>query len=111
MAQHECKIRGDADALVAHLDAQVIRGSVTANLEECSDQRIGDARMLVRTYERYSALGGNRLSLNVAVLAVGTELAISAMTAGGSQAMFWKVNTFGEEAFLAKAVEALDSFS
>ncbi|WP_319446473.1 MULTISPECIES: DUF6054 family protein [unclassified Mycobacterium] len=111
MAQHECKIRGDADALVAHLDAQVIRGSVTANLEERSDQRIGDARMLVRTYERYSALGGNRLSLNVAVLAVGTELAISAMTAGGSQAMFWKVNTFGEEAFLAKAVEALESFS
>jgi hypothetical protein len=33
------------------------------------------------------------------------------MTAGGSQAVFWKVNTFGEEAFLAKAVEALESFS
>jgi hypothetical protein len=25
--------------------------------------------------------------------------------------MFWKINTFGEEAFLAKAVKALDSFA
>ena len=111
MAQHERTIRGDADALVAHLDAQISRSSVTANLEECSDQRIREARMLVRTYERYSAFGGNRVSLNVAILAVGTELAISATTAGGSQAMFWKFNTFGEEAFLAKALEALDSFA
>ena len=110
MAQHERTLAGDADALVAHLDQQIVSGSITANLEECSDQRLGDARMLVRTYERYSAMGGNRVSLNVCVLAVGQQLAVSAMTAGGSQAMFFKLNTFGEEAFLDKAVQALDAF-
>jgi hypothetical protein len=110
MAQHECKVQGDADALVAHLDRQIVGGSVTAKLEESSDQRIGDARMLVRTYERYSALGGNRVSLSVAILAVGAELAVWATTAGGSEAVFWKVNTFGEDAFLDKAIEAIDSF-
>ena len=32
---------------------------------------------------------------------------LSAITAGGSQAMFWKINTFGEEAFLDKLRELL----
>ena len=111
MAQHERTLTGDVDALIAHLDRDIVAGSVSANLEECSDQRLGDARMVVRTYERYSALGGNRVSLNVCVLAVGAELAVTAMTAGGSQAVFFKLNTFGEEAFLAKAVQSLDAFA
>jgi len=110
MALHERTVQGDADALVAHLDDRIVGGSITAKREDSSDQRIGHARMLVRSYERYSASGGNRVSLHVAILAVGTELAISVMSAGGSDAMFFKFNTFGEEAFLDKAVEALDSF-
>ena len=32
---------------------------------------------------------------------------LSAITAGGSQAMFFKMNTFGEEAFLDKLRELL----
>ena len=32
----------------------------------------------------------------------------SAITAGGSQAVFFKLNTFGEEAFLDKLIELLD---
>jgi hypothetical protein len=75
-----------------------------------ADRAIGDARMVVRVYERYSAMGGNRVSLSVAVLAVGQQLAVTAITSGGSQAVFWKLNTFGEEAFMTKAVEALNSF-
>ena len=30
----------------------------------------------------------------------GEELFLSAITSGGSQAMFFKINTWGEEAFL-----------
>jgi hypothetical protein len=67
--------------------------------------------MVVRVYERYSAAGGNRVSLCIAVLAVGQDLAVSAITSGGSTAVFWKVNTFGEEAFLKKAAEAISSYS
>jgi hypothetical protein len=67
--------------------------------------------MVVRVYERYSALGGNRVSLCISVLAVGTEMSISAITAGGSQAMFWKLNTFGESAFLQRAVDAINGYS
>jgi hypothetical protein len=111
MAHYEQTLDGDVDALMAHLDRAIPAGSVTAKLEDQGDHRIGDARMVVRVYERYSALGGNRVSLCVSVLAVGTQMSVTAITAGGSQAVFWKINTFGESAFLQRAVEALRGWS
>lgn len=110
MAHYEKQLSGDVDALVAHLEQAIPAGSVTGKLEDGSDQRLGDARMVVRVFERYSALGGNRVSLTICILAVGQQLALSATTAGGSQAMFFKLNTFGEEAFLRRAVEAVESY-
>ncbi|CAI9418806.1 DUF6054 family protein [Nocardioides sp. T2.26MG-1] len=76
MAHHDQRLTGDADALVAHLDETIVSGSMTATLEHAVDHTIGDARMLVRVYERYSAAGGNRLSLSISVLAVGTDLSV-----------------------------------
>jgi hypothetical protein len=111
MAHFEQELTGDVDDLVRHLDRAIASGSISANLEESSDHRLGDARMVVRVYERYSAMGGNRVSLGVSVLAVGDRMAVTAIATGGSQAMFFKVNTFGESAFLAKAVDALRSYS
>jgi hypothetical protein len=110
MAHYEKQLTGDVDALVAHLDQAIPQGSITAKFEDGTDQRIGDARMVVRVYERYSAFGGNRVSLSISILAVDQQLALTATTAGGSQAMFFKINTVGEEAFLSKAVEAIESY-
>ena len=56
----------------------------------------------MRVFERYSYAGGNRVSMNVTVFQNGTgPIHISAITSGGSQAMFFKINTWGEESFLA----------
>jgi len=52
-------------------------------------------------------MGGNRVSLNVTLFGSGNSLKLSAITSGGSQAMFFKVNTIGEEAFLDKLREIL----
>ena len=84
---------------------------MTAKLEGRADRRIGDARMVARVFERYSAIGGNRLSLSISVLSVDERMEVSVITSGGSTGMFWKVNTFGEEAFLQKAVDAIGSYS
>jgi hypothetical protein len=111
MAHYEHELTGDVDAFIAHLDRAIPEGSITAKFEDGGDLRIGDARMVVRVYERYSALGGNRVSLCVSVLAVGERLALTATTSGGSQAMFFKLNTFGEEAFLEKGVAAIRAFA
>lgn len=111
MAHYEQVLDGDVDALFAYLDQKIPAGSVTAKLEDRGDYRLGDARMVVRVYERYSALGGNRVSLCISVLAVGTQLSLCAVSSGGSQAMFWKLNTFGESAFLDRAVDAIRGYS
>jgi hypothetical protein len=111
MAHYEQVLDGDVDALMTYLDQKIPAGSVTAKLEDRGDYRLGDARMVVRVYERYSAMGGNRVSLCISVLAVGTQMSLSAVSSGGSQAMFWKVNTFGESAFLDRAIDAIRGYS
>ena len=60
-------------------------------------------------FERYSYAGGNRVSLNITLFQNGEDpVQLSAITAGGSQAVFFKINTLGEEAFLDKLIELLD---
>jgi hypothetical protein len=48
--------------------------------------------------------------LDALVLHLDSSISRSSVTAGGSQAMFFKLHPFGEEAFLKRAMEALDSF-
>ena len=100
MAKLEKRIRGDFDTVLAKLDSGILSGSMSANYEDGSDFACGDVRCAVRVYERYSWTGGNRVSMNVTLVGSGDELFLSAITSGGSQAMFWKVNTIGEESFL-----------
>lgn len=111
MALYEQVLEGEVDSFVAHLDRSIPSSSVTTKLEGRADHRIGDARMVVRVYERYSAMGGNRVSLSISVLSVGSSLAVAAVTSGGSQAMLWKVNTIGESSFLDRAVDAIRGFA
>jgi hypothetical protein len=55
----------------------------------------------VLVFERYSMAGGNRLSLSVTLFQDATgSIDCSAITSGGSQAAFFKLNTWGEESFL-----------
>ena len=103
-------LAGSADALAAHLDEAITAGSVSASLESSDSLSIGDARMVVRTYERFSMVGSNRVSLSVSILEVGGQLKVALSSAGGSQAILFKINTFGEEAFMQRGLEALDDF-
>lgn len=73
----------------------------SASLEETTDYSDENCRVAVRVFERYSYLGKNRLSLNVTMIKSGAKIFVSAITAGGSQALFFKVNTWGEEYYLA----------
>lgn len=102
---------GSADALANHLDAAIAAGSVSASIEHQDELGIGDARMILRTYERYSMMGDNRVTLSVSILAVGDQMEVALTTSGGSQAVFFKLNTFGESAFMDKGLAALDSFA
>ena len=108
MAKLEKNLRGNFDAILKRIETGIISGSMSAKLEESSDFRDGSSRCSVLVFERYSYTGGNRLSLNVTLFqGESGNIHISAIAAGGSQAMFFKVNTWGEEAFLDKIRELL----
>ncbi len=109
MAKLEHTFKGDFDIVLEKIERGVLSGSSSASLEDSSDFRIGDARCSVRVFERYSFTGSNRVSLSVTLFQNGEndELKISAITSGGSQAVFFKINTIGEEAFLDKLREIL----
>ncbi len=108
MAKLECTVREDFSTLLGRIERGIMEGSVSASLEDGSDFSDGGARCAVRVFERYSYIGSNRVSLSVTLFqSGGGPVHLSAVTAGGSQAMFWKINTFGEEAFLDKLRELL----
>ena len=100
MAKYECKFPGDFDAALRQLHQGILGGSITASFEDGSDYEAGGLRCAVRVYERYSMTGGNRLSMTLTLVGDGETLYLSGITAGGSQGVLFKFNTFGEEAFL-----------
>jgi len=105
MAKLERRFHGDFDTVLDYLHSGILSGSITASYEEGSDYTAAGVRCAVRVYERYSMGGGNRLSLTLTLIGTGNGLFLSAITAGGSQGMFFKVNTWSEEFFLDKVRE------
>ena len=108
MAKLERTLNGDFNQLIKKIETGILNGSMSASLEDSSDFHSGDARCSVRVFERYSYAGGNRVSMNVTLFQNGNdEIRLSAITSGGSQAVLFKINTWGEEAFLDKLKEIL----
>ena len=100
MAKLEKSISGNFDEVLSRLDEGILGGSMSASLEDGSDFECGGLRCAVRVYERYSWTGGNRLSMTLTLFGSDVDLKLSAITSGGSNAMFFKMNTIGEDAFL-----------
>lgn len=101
MAKFECTVTGKFDEVLKKIESGIVNSGATASLEDGSDFFAGNSRCSIRVFERYSYLGNNRVSLNLTLFeAPGGPIYLSAITSGGSQAMFFKVNTLGEESFL-----------
>ena len=100
MAKFECILQGDYDQALRYFHDGILNGSMSASFEEESYFQSFGVRVTVRVYERYSMVGSNRVSLNLTLAGEGEDLFLSAITSGGSQAMLFKINTWGEDAFL-----------
>lgn len=102
MAKLQKTVQGSFSEILNTIEQGILSASYTATLEDSSDFQSGNARCSVRVFERYSYTGGNRVSMNVTLFQnEDGPIHISAITSGGSQAMFFKINTWGEESFLA----------
>ena len=101
MAKLEVTLRGSLDEWIRRIEEGILRGSVSASLEDGTDFPSPDGRIccIVRVFERFSM--GSRVSLNVTLFQTEPGVVLcSAITSGGSRAMFHKINTMGEESFL-----------
>ena len=110
MAKYEKHLTGNFDELLELVTDGVLNGSMSASYENGSDWMSGEVRCAVRVFERYSYMGGNRVSMNVTLVGNDRDLFLSAITSGGSQAVFFKLNTLGEESFLEKLVPIVENY-
>lgn len=110
MAKYESKLKGDFDELLRILDSGIVSGSMSASREDASNYQNGSTRCAIRVYERYSMIGSNRVSMSITLIGSGDELFVAAITSGGSQAVFFKINTFGEESFLRCAADIVEGY-
>lgn len=110
MAKLECILCGDFDTILNDLTNTIMSGSASASIEEESDFCYGDCRQAVRAFERYSYFGGNRVSLTIVLLKSKDTISFTAMATGGSQAVFFKMNTVGEESFLDSIMNTVEKY-
>jgi Family of unknown function (DUF6054) len=110
MAKIERNLRGNFDEVLSAIEHKIMNGSISASFEEGSDYQLGEVRCAVRVFERYSWIGSSRVSLNLNLIGVGQNLFLSAISSGGSQAVFFKINTFGENAFLSSIMDIVNIY-
>ena len=108
MEKYESEIKTRIGTLADYLHNEILNGSISASYEDGTDYTVGNVRVIFNVYERYSYMGGNRVSMNVTLVGNDRDLFFSAITSGGSSAVFFKLNTLGEENFLEKLVEIVE---
>lgn len=110
MAKYEKRFKGDFNSFKDYIHNSIMKASSTVTYEDGSGIIMGDTKLAVQVYERYSMVGSNRVSLNISILAQDDDIFVSAITSGGSQAVFFKINTIGEESFLDLFIEAVNKY-
>jgi len=110
MAKIERNLRGNFDEVLSAIENRILSGSISASSEASSNYQLGEVRCAVRVYERYSWIGSSRVSLNITLIGVDDKLFLSAISSGGSQAVFFKINTFGEDAFLSSIMDIVNIY-
>jgi len=101
-------LKGDFDTMLDKLHKGILNNSASASYEDGSDFEKNDVRFAVRVYERYSIMGSNRVSMTVTLIGENDNLHVTLITSGGSQALFMKINTIGEESFLDTAIDVIE---
>lgn len=110
MAKYEQRLKGNFNELLNWIHRDITNVSSSVSYEDGNNIDLADSRLAVRVYERYSMAGGNRVSMNVTITGTGEDLFISAITSGGSQAVFFKINTIGEETFLELCRDSVKNY-
>ena len=110
MAKLERVVQGDFLALKEYIKRELPQKSMTFTLEEEFEGTANGKHYWVAACERYAYSGGNRTSLCITLIETEDGNHIMATGTGGSQALFMKINTWGESAFLDTLEEVLEAY-
>lgn len=110
MAMYERSLAGSIDTFLPYFHDGIM-GSISATAEGGTNLVLGDVRTAFRVYERYSAFGGNRVSMALSVAEQRGVLHVCVITSGGTQASFFKILPIGEETWLDRAVQVIDGYA
>ncbi|MDD6466715.1 MAG: DUF6054 family protein [Erysipelotrichaceae bacterium] len=100
MAKYQKDFKGNYENFISFLIQDLKRQSMSATLEDRVDLCVNDVNVCTMVFERYSMTGKNRCSMTVTVINHQNNINCTAITSGGSQGVFLKINTIGEESFL-----------
>lgn len=106
MAKYIYETTGDFNNFVSTVRDLAQDISATTNYED--GHQIGNTSSLM-VFERYSIAGSSRLSLSVMITEIDGIIQLVAIPSSGSQAIAFKLNNIGEEAFLQRFKESLET--
>lgn len=110
MAKYSGTYSGEFNDVYNTIKNGILGSSFSASLEDEECFEMDGVHIGILVFERYSYSGNNRLSLNVTIAEANHVVKIVGVSAGGSQGVIFKFNTFGEHSFLDKLIEILDKF-
>ena len=108
MAKYTTTLKGKFYDVLNSIHTYLMNSSASISYEDHEDFSSGDIRCAVNVYERYSYFGGNRCSLSLTLFGTDDNIKLTAITSGGSQAIFFKINTIGENSFLNVLMEIVE---
>ena len=100
MAKLTAVLHGDFKSIVRDLTDTVLNGSYSASEEDTAYFSKDGVRCYMGVFERYSYTGKNRVSMSITLFGDNEKSDLCVITSGGSTGLLFKLNTFGEEAFL-----------
>lgn len=110
MSKCQYHLKGQFKHVCDYIKKELIETSWSASLEEEEYIQVHDTNIGIIVFERYSYTGKNRLSLHVTVIENNQDIQVIGMSSGGSQGVIFKINTFGEDAFLDKLKQIMENY-
>lgn len=105
----EIRMRGqaDVDQVFTYLDRILLGHATTCEAAGTYGTAFGEARVILRVYEKYYMRTSSRASLTVLFTASGGITDVEIISSGGSGSPIMKFSWGAEENFLQVAIDAL----
>ena len=107
MAEFLMRGTGNIDQVFAHLDKTVTAHATTCQAVGTYGCAFGDARVILRVYEKYYIRNSSRASLTVLMTSRNDTVDVKIVSSGGSASAVMKFSWGAEEDFAGVAESAL----